>query len=84
MDKPLDQLTPAQLDLLLYGDKEINSSLDVDVDDETVPNEYTGSFEGVIPMLKRWFASSYSTEALREWVQQFMSLKPCTSCEGQD
>ena len=82
LDKPLDQLTPAQLDLLLYGDKEINSSLDVDVDDETVPNEYTGSFEGVIPMLKRWFASSYSTEALREWVQQFMSLKPCTSCEG--
>jgi len=78
----LDQLTQAQLDLLLYGDKEINSSLDVDVDDETVPNEYTGSFEGVIPMLKRWFASSYSTEALREWVQQFMSLKPCTSCEG--
>ena len=82
LDKPLDQLTQAQLDLLLYGDKEINSSLDVDVDDETVPNEYTGSFEGVIPMLKRWFASSYSTEALREWVQQFMSLKPCTSCEG--
>jgi len=82
LDKPLDQLTQAHLDLLLYGDKEINSSLDVDVDDETVPNEYTGSFEGVIPMLKRWFASSYSTEALREWVQQFMSLKPCTSCEG--
>ncbi|MEO5945254.1 MAG: excinuclease ABC subunit UvrA [Chitinophagaceae bacterium] len=82
LDKPLDQLTQAQLDLLLYGDKEINSSLDVDVDDETVPNEFTGSYEGVIPMLKRWFASSYSTEALREWVQKFMSLKPCTSCEG--
>lgn len=82
LDKPLDQLATAQLDLLLYGDKEINSSLDVDMDDETVPNEYTGSFEGVVPMLKRWFASSYSTEALREWVQKFMSLKPCTSCEG--
>lgn len=82
LDKPLKELTTAQLDLLLYGDKDINSSLDVDVDDETVPNEYTGSYEGVIPMLKRWFASSYSTEALREWVQQFMSLKPCTSCDG--
>jgi excinuclease ABC subunit A len=33
-------------------------------------------------MLKRWFASSNSTEALREWVQQFMTLKSCTSCNG--
>ena len=82
LDTPINKLSKTQLDLLLYGDKEINASLDVDVDDETVPNEYTGSYEGIIPMLKRWFASSYSSEGLREWVQKFMSLKPCTSCEG--
>ncbi len=82
LDVPVSKLTKAQLDLLLYGDKEINPSLEVDVDDETVPNEYTGSYEGIIPMLKRWFASSYSSEALREWVQQFMSLKLCTTCNG--
>ena len=82
LDKPLRELTKNQLNLLLYGDKEINPSLDVDVDDETVPNEYTGSYEGIIPMLKRWFTSSYSTDTLRDWVQQFMNLKPCMACEG--
>jgi|CXWL01.1.fsa_nt_gi excinuclease ABC subunit A len=82
LDKPVKELSPAQLDLLLFGDKNINPSLEVDVNDETVPHEYTGSYEGIIPMLKRWFSSSHSTEALREWVQQFMTLKSCTSCNG--
>lgn len=82
LDTPINKLTPAQLDLLLYGDKDINASLEVDTDDETVPDIYTGSYEGIIPMLKRWFSSPHSTEALREWVQQFMTMKPCTTCNG--
>ncbi|MBK7559954.1 MAG: excinuclease ABC subunit UvrA [Chitinophagaceae bacterium] len=82
LDKPVKDLPREQLDLLLFGDKQINPSLEVDTDDETVPHEYTGSYEGIIPMLKRWFSSSHSTEALREWVQQFMTLKNCNSCNG--
>ncbi|MBK9571094.1 MAG: excinuclease ABC subunit UvrA [Chitinophagaceae bacterium] len=82
LEKPVKDLPREQLDLLLFGDKQINPSLEVDTDDETVPHEYTGSYEGIIPMLKRWFSSSHSTEALREWVQQFMTLKNCNSCNG--
>jgi len=82
LDKPVKDLPQSQLDLLLFGDKNINPSLEIDVDDETVPHEYTGSYEGIIPMLKRWFASSHSTEGLREWVQKFMTLKSCHSCNG--
>lgn len=82
LDTPINKLTQAQLDLLLYGDKDINASLEVDTDDETVPDIYTGSYEGIIPMLKRWFSSTHSTEALREWVQQFMTMKPCVTCNG--
>jgi excinuclease ABC subunit A len=82
LDIPINKLTQAQLDLLLYGDKDINASLEVDTDDETVPDIYTGSYEGIIPMLKRWFSSPHSTEALREWVQQFMTMKPCVTCNG--
>jgi excinuclease ABC subunit A len=82
LDKPVKDLPQSQLDLLLFGDKNINPSLEVDVNDETIPHEYTGSYEGIIPMLKRWFSSSNSTESLREWVQQFMTLKSCTSCNG--
>jgi glycerol-3-phosphate acyltransferase PlsX len=33
-------------------------------------------------MLKRWFADQKS-EGLREWVEKFMELKSCNSCEGQ-
>jgi len=83
LDKPIKDLSKEQLDLLLYGDKNINPSLEVDVNDDTIPHEYTGSYEGIIPMLKRWFVSTNSTEALREWVQQFMTFTTCVACNGQ-
>ncbi len=80
--KPLQDLPPAQLDLLLYGDQNISPDLSLDMSDETLPMTYTGSYEGIIPMLKRWFASPNSNEALRTWVEKFMQLAPCTTCEG--
>lgn len=82
LDKPIKELTAKQLDLLLYGDKGINPALEVDASDETVPETYTGSYEGIIPMLKRWFISPHSTEGLREWVEKYMELAPCISCGG--
>ncbi len=82
LDAPVNKLPEEQLNLLLYGDKGINTSLELNTDDDTVPNEYTGSYEGIIPMLKRWFASSYSTETLRDWVQKYMTLKTCATCNG--
>ncbi len=80
--KPINQLTNQQINLLLYGDKGISPSLTVDNTDDSVPNEYTGSYEGIIPMLKRWFTSSYSTDFLREWVEQYMVLANCSVCDG--
>jgi excinuclease ABC subunit A len=82
LDIPVNKLPEEHLNLLLFGDKNINPTLEVNADDDTVPNEYTGSYEGIIPMLKRWFASSYSTEALRDWVQKYMTLKACPTCNG--
>ncbi len=82
MDIPVNKLPEEQLNLLLFGDKNISASLEVNPDDETVPNEYSGSYEGIVPMLKRWFASSYSTETLRDWVQKYMTLKTCATCNG--
>lgn len=82
LDVPVKNLPKEQLDLLLFGDKNISSTLEVDASDETVPHEYTGSYEGIIPMLKRWFVSAQSTEGLREWVTQFMTLQTCGTCNG--
>lgn len=82
LDTAVKDLPKEQLDLLLFGDKNINPSLEVDANDDTVPQEFTGSYEGIIPMLKRWFTSTHSTEGLREWVTQFTTLKTCGSCNG--
>ena len=81
LDKPVKDLPKTHLDLLLFGDKGISPSLTVD-DDETIPLEYTGSYEGIIPMLKRWFISPGSTDFLREWVEKYMELAVCHSCNG--
>jgi len=34
-------------------------------------------------MLKRWFISPNSTDFLREWVEKYMQLATCHSCNGQ-
>jgi len=83
LDKPIKDLPKSNLDLLLYGDKGISPALTVDDADESVPREYTGSYEGIIPMLKRWFISANSTDFLREWVEKYMELTKCTSCDGK-
>ena len=80
--KPIKDLPKAQLDLLLYGDQNINGDLEMDMSDETVPDFFTGTYEGIIPMLKRWFTSSQSSEMLRSWVEKYMELAPCTLCNG--
>ena len=82
LDKPIKELSQSQVDLLLYGDQGINGDLNLDLSDETIPMEYTGSYEGIIPMLKRWFSSPNSNEGLRAWVEKYMQLANCTTCNG--
>lgn len=83
LDIPIEKLSEKELDLLLYGDGDASRSIEVNADDDTVPQTYTGVYEGIIPMLKRWFSSSGSSDYLREWTQRFMDLKSCPVCEGQ-
>ncbi|MGI9139150.1 MAG: excinuclease ABC subunit UvrA [Sediminibacterium sp.] len=82
LDKPIRDLPKEQMDLILFVDKNITSTLDLDLNDEHIPDTYTGSYEGIVPMLKRWFTSSQSTEVLKTWVEQYMELNTCPTCEG--
>ena len=82
LDKAIQDLTKEHLNLILYGDKNISSTLDMDLNDENIPNEYTGSYEGIVPMMKRWFTSSQSTDHLKAWVEGYMELNTCPTCEG--
>jgi excinuclease ABC subunit A len=82
LDKAIKDLPTASLNILLYGNTE-GSSLELEnIEDDIASNPYEGEFEGIIPMLKRWFVG-VNSEGLREWVEQFMQLKTCTACNGQ-
>jgi len=82
LDKAIQDLSKEHLNLILFGDKNISSTLDMDLNDENIPNEYTGSYEGIVPMMKRWFTSSQSTDHLKAWVEGYMELNTCPTCEG--
>lgn len=83
LDTPLEKLSDQQLNLILFGDKNITQDLVINMNDENIPNEYTGSYEGIIPMLKRWFTSTNSTDFLQGWVEKFMTQGICSSCNGK-
>jgi excinuclease ABC subunit A len=83
LDTPIENLPENQINLLLFGDKNTTPDFVVNMNDENIPNDYSGSYEGIIPMLKRWFTSTNSTEFLQGWVEKFMTQGICSSCEGK-
>lgn len=43
--------------------------------------QYTTTFEGVIPMVRRRYKEA-SSDMMRDQFEQFMTVKPCTTCHG--
>jgi len=82
LDKPIKDLPTHALNLLLYGNAEGVSEEILDFENLPESDPYSGEFEGIIPMLKRWFGGTNSTETMREWVEKFMELKTCPTCNG--
>lgn len=82
LDKPIKELPQTAINTLLFGKPD--GSLDTlpDFDESVSASPYEGDFEGIVPMLKRWFSSASSTEAMRDWVEKYMEEKKCTSCQG--
>jgi excinuclease ABC subunit A len=81
LDKPLKDLPQKAMNILLYGSEDA-SSKDMDFNFETTEGSiYSTEYEGVVTMLRRWFAAN-SSEALRDWVEQYMELKKCSTCNG--
>lgn len=81
LDKPLKELSQQSLNLILYGSEDA-ANKDIDFEFESSDsNIYTTEYEGVVIMLRRWFAGS-SSESLRDWVEKFMEMKTCESCMG--
>ncbi len=82
LDKPISSISEKGLNILLYGN-EIGELEESDEFTEEDPSAvYEGEFEGIIPMLKRWFTGSNSSDSLREWAEKYMELKTCPTCNG--
>ena len=95
LDKPIKELSPKSLNILLYGKEEVSDDDTVEFDlnesiisegyseDEGAKGYYTTEYEGIINMLKRWFSASTTSEAMRAWVEKYFQLKTCTTCNGK-
>ncbi|HVT84504.1 MAG TPA: excinuclease ABC subunit UvrA [Chitinophagaceae bacterium] len=78
LDTPINKLSKKQLNILLYGNEEGQQE---DLDFENMKFDPSAPFEGIVNMLQRWFANPYS-EAIRDWAEDYMILKPCEECNG--
>jgi excinuclease ABC subunit A len=80
MDKPWKDLTKKQKDIILYGAKDkVKMRYMNRFDQERI---YETKFEGVISNLERRYRETQS-EGMREALAEFMSSKPCTTCDGK-
>ena len=85
LDKPIKDLPEKAMNILLYGKEETDTSATGDIDMEVAddaPIYYATEYEGVVNMVKRWFSSTTTTEATRDWVEKYMKLKLCETCGG--
>jgi excinuclease ABC subunit A len=82
LDTPIKDMPKKALNLVLYGNEAGETTLDVEYDESAGTGQiYAADYEGIIPALKRWFSGG-TTESLREWVERFMELKTCATCDG--
>ncbi|WP_461371268.1 excinuclease ABC subunit UvrA [Candidatus Darwinibacter acetoxidans] len=78
---PLKELSPEQLNVLLYGlgDQLVTFNYTTSVGRERV---YDAPYEGLIPSLERRYREA-SSEWVKQDVEQFMSVSTCTACGGK-
>src|SRR6188474_22460 len=81
LDKPVKDLSKEQLRIVLYGtgDKQIQMTYQNANGNEF---RFTRSFEGVITNLERRYRETNS-EFIREKINEFMSDRPCPTCQGK-
>lgn len=78
---PVSTLTPDQMNKLLYGtgNEKIRFRYENDFGQK---KDALVAFEGIIPNLERRYRDTAS-EGIREFIEGFMSAKPCNVCKGK-
>lgn len=78
LNTPIKDIPVEALDILLYGG---DSSLGIDLG--YAPHElvYNLATDGIVNMLERWYKDT-SSEKIRNWAEEFLSIQDCPECEG--
>jgi excinuclease ABC subunit A len=80
LDKPVKDLTKEQMDLILYGTGKEEITIHYEREDRS--GNYKTAFEGVIGNMMRRYRETQS-EYIRNKISEFMSNKPCPTCNGK-
>ena len=80
LDVPLKDLPKNIVDILLYGNN--GEELDLDYSTSKYSASYKGSYEGLIPNLRRRFSETKSEYAKQE-ISKLMRESLCKCCEGK-
>ena len=92
LDKPFGELSKKAVNILLYGKEDVaeegngeaySKLTEVVMDTSEDFTLASAEYEGIVNMLRRWFTSASTSDALRAWVEKFMQLQPCSSCHGK-
>ncbi|RMD68824.1 MAG: excinuclease ABC subunit UvrA, partial [Bacteroidetes bacterium] len=77
---PIKDIPKEALDLILYGggEKIQVAHKRADDDEEQV---YDLTYEGLTGMLRRWYEET-SSEKVRQWAEEFMTVQTCPDCAG--
>lgn len=75
---PVKEMPEKALETILYGgDKSFKTKTSTGHE-----MSYNLAKEGIVRMLKRWYDNS-SSEKVRRWAEDFMTIDNCPSCNGQ-
>ncbi len=75
---PVKDIPEEALNIMLYGGDE---TFDVTMTWGGDEWSYNLAAEGIVNMLKRWYADS-SSEKIRQWAEDFMTVAVCPECTG--
>jgi excinuclease ABC subunit A len=75
---PIKEIPKEALDIILYGGSD---KFEVNITWGGDEYSYNLAAEGLLNMLKRWYADT-SSEKVRQWAEDFMTVARCQECEG--
>ncbi|MFD1885662.1 excinuclease ABC subunit UvrA [Paenibacillus wenxiniae] len=81
MDIPVSELTSDQMTLILHGSDGQKIRFRYESDFGRI-KEAQVVFEGIIPNLERRYKDT-SSDSMREYIEGYMSAKPCPVCKGK-